>query len=163
MSELYTTVPLATLGTFPEEFWDVQDDHCDCTFQRIGMWTNPYLGETLEVRMCCIWEELYKLFPDKVRRTSAFLDYNRNEWNPTPQEWDGEDDMPSAIWHRQLSRKTGKPLAAIRAEYANQEPPKGKPRPVVEPEPGFADVLFQMVIGLADEVGKLREEMEAKA
>src|SRR3972149_6443700 len=28
-------------GTFPTTFWDCQDDLWACTYQRIGMWTNP--------------------------------------------------------------------------------------------------------------------------
>ena len=25
--------------------WEYHDDLCDCTYQRIGFWTNPYIGE----------------------------------------------------------------------------------------------------------------------
>lgn len=111
------------------EFWDVNDDACDCMYVRIGMWTNPYLGETLEVRMCCIWADIYKQYPDFVRVTPAFKHYGINKWVPEIAEWNGEADMPRALWYRQLARQQDRPLPAIRADYADREPPKGKPRP----------------------------------
>lgn len=119
----------------PEQFWDVEDDKCDCTYQRIGLWTNPYIGETLEVRMCCIWAELYKLFPNMVRVTDAFFDYNKNEWVTRQREWDGELDMPESIWFRQLAKKLGKSVDEVRQEYQGRmdEKPKGvkrKPQPL---------------------------------
>ena len=83
---------VAAMGMLPETFWETNDDACDCTYQRIGMWTNPYLAETLEVRMCCIWSKLYELFPQYVRTTPAFLNHNTGEWETEPREWDGEDE-----------------------------------------------------------------------
>ena len=112
-------------GTFPGEFWNCQDDKCDCVYQRIGMWTNPYLAETLEVRMCCIWAELYKQFPQFVRVTPAYLDGNEKKWVSEPMEWNGETEMPRAIWYRQIAEKTGRPLSEVREEYRLKEPPQG--------------------------------------
>lgn len=149
---------------FPEEFWNTNDDLCDCTYQRIGMWTNPYLAETLEVRMCCIWDKLYELFPGLVRVTPGFLNYNTNEWVTEPMEWNGETDMPRAIWYRQLARNEGISVADAREKYRDQQPPKGTPKPIVEPPEtvDIAAVLFEMVQGLADQVAQLRGLVEAR-
>lgn len=153
---------VASMGVLPEAFWDNQDDGCDCTYQRIGMWTNPYLAETLEVRMCCIWAELYKLFPQHVRTTSAFKDYNVDEWVSTPRDWDGEADMPESIWYRQLARKHGIPVTEARERYAHTTPPKGMPRPVVESpqEPTVTEYVLTAMEVLADEVARLRAIVE---
>ena len=152
-------------AVLPEAPWDTNDDACDCMYERIGFWANPYLGETLEVRMCCIWDELYKLFPGKMRKTDAFLNYNTGEWEPA-REWDGETDMPKALWYRQLARQTGRTVASIREEYRDRddERPKGTPRPVVEtpPAPDVAEVLFEMVTGLAEELARLRALVEPR-
>ena len=149
-------------GLFPEEFWDVNDDACDCVFQRIGMWTNPYLGETLEVRMCCIWAELYKFFPDKMRVTKGFLNYNTNEWEPEPREWDGEDDMPPSIWYRHLARVEGVTVAEAREKYRyrDEERPRGTPRPQVEPVPSQGDFLMDMLTSLGQMMAELLERVE---
>ena len=155
------------MGVLPESFYDINDDACDCTFVRIGMWTNPYLGETLEVRMCCIWAELYKFFPQFVRVTAAFKDYNNDVWQPEVMEWNGETDMPANLWYRQLARKHGGTVAEMRTRYAGMEPPRGVPlaRPEPQEEPSeppanIAEVLFEMIQGLADEVGRLRGMVE---
>ena len=98
-----------------EVSWDHEDDLCDCTFQRIGMWKNPYIGEMLEVRMCCIWKELYKQFPEFVRVTKH-----------EPAIWDGESDMPKSIWHRQLANHLG--ISIEEARMLGNEAPKGVTR-----------------------------------
>lgn len=147
-------------GLFPEEFWDVNDDVCDCVFQRIGMWTNPYLGETLEVRMCCIWAELYKLFPDKVRVTKGFLNYNTNQWEREPYEWNGEEDMPRSIWYRHMARKEGITVAEAREKYRGEAPPKGTPRPVAPPAPSQGDFLMDMFGSLAVQFSELMERLD---
>lgn len=113
-------------GVLPEVFWDHDDDACDCMFVRIGMWTNPYTSETLEVRMCCIWERLYDLFPAFVRRTPAYLDHNLNEWVATPWAWNGDGPMPRGLWYRQRARIEGISVAQARAKYAGQQPPQGR-------------------------------------
>ncbi len=148
---------VAALGMFPETAWDVNDDACDCVFQRIGFWTNPYIGETQEVRLCCIWEELYKLFPQHVRRTKAFYDYNANEWSPGPRQWNGEADMPPSIWYRHVANRDNITVAEARERYAHLSPPVGIPRPVVEVEeaPDPVAILFEMVTELAQRVAEL--------
>ena len=150
----------AALGSLPESFWDTNDDACDCTYVRIGMWTNPYLAETLEVRMCCIWKELYKLFPEHVRVTPAYLDYNSGAWVEEPQAWNGEDDMPASLWYRQLARERGQDVGTIRALYSSRDEdrPRGTPRPVAGEPEGIdpVAVLFEMLDGLAQEVAMLR-------
>ncbi len=122
-------------GTFPANFWNCQDDLCDCTYQRIGMWTNPYMAETLEVRLCCIWAEFQKQYPQFVRVTPAYLDGNKQEWVPEPMEWNGEAEMPKAIWYRQLAREQGREVADVRAEYAGKDHlrPKGTPKREKQP------------------------------
>lgn len=150
---------VAALGVIPENVWDVNDDGCDCTFQRVGMWSNPYIGKTLEVRMCCIWAELYKLFPQYVRETDAYL--HGNEWIAGgPMEWDGEADMPRSIFYRQRATADGTTVAEARAAYAHRTPPKGTPKEA-PPAPPAIDpiaILFEMVGKLALEVKALREE-----
>jgi len=150
------------IGAFPETVWLHGDDACDCTFQRIGLWKNPYLGETLQVRMCCIWGELYRLFPQFVKETPAYLD-GENEWLIGQRAWDGEGEMPRALWHRQLARRYGRPLPEIRAEFADAKPPAGVPRERDAGEEGVDPlaVLFEMVTGLASEVARLREALRA--
>lgn len=130
-------VEALAISNIPDIQWKMEDDLCDCTYQRIGWWTNPYLAETLEVRVCCIWAELYKQFPQFVRMTPAFWNYNKDKWVTEPMEWTGENPMPRSIWYRQLARKQSRSLAEIRAEYADQEPPQGyEPRLLFTPENG---------------------------
>ncbi len=141
-------------GTLSEDIWTHEDDACDCTFQRVGLWKNPYLGETLHVRWCCIWAELYRLFPQFVRVTPAYLS-GEDEWQPGVREWDGESDMPRAIWYRQLRRQTGRTLPEIREAYGSMEPPKGRTRPAVEPDEDVVDPLeaaFAMIEHLAERI-----------
>ena len=125
-------VQALAIGALPDVQWKMHDDLCDCVYQRIGMWTNPYLAETLEVRVCCIWAKLYEQYPEYVRMIPAFWDYNHDEWVTEPAEWNGEDDMPESVWYRQVARKTGKSLAEVRA--MGLPAPKGKeikPKPVI--------------------------------
>jgi len=83
--------------------------------------------------LCCLWKELAKQYPDLIQEVSAFYNYNTHEYEAKPWEWNGEFDMPRAIWYRHLATKTGTPLAEIRQEYADQEPPKGVLRKQVKP------------------------------
>jgi hypothetical protein len=118
---------LAVLETagIPEENWVHGDDLCGCTFQRIGMWTNPYIGRTLKVRLCCIWAKLYAMFPECVQEIPAFMDYNNGDrYIAKPAPWDGDTDMPKALWHRQMAVQMGLPLEDIRRILDGQEPPK---------------------------------------
>ena len=97
---------LLLTGEIPEIRWEHGDDLCDCTFQRIGYWTNPYLARTTEIRICCVWKVMVEQNPEiaaLVREIPAFDDYNKDRWVTEPAPWDSEDgDMPRALWHRQL-------------------------------------------------------------
>ena len=122
---------LLALETLPEVRWIHGDDLCDCTFQRIGWWTNPYIGKTLTVRLCCIWAEIYKQYPEFVQEIDAF-DYS-GEFLIGTANWDGElHDMPRYLWYRQLATRTGKSLEQIRIEYRDKEPPKSLLIPLPE-------------------------------
>jgi hypothetical protein len=118
------------IAELPDVQWKMHDDLCDCVYQRIGQWTNPYLAETLEVRMCCIWADLYKQYPQFVRTIPAFWDYNKEEWVTQPMQWNGEDDMPASVWHRQLARVLG--ISVDEARAMNLPAPEGEPR---QPKP----------------------------
>lgn len=124
-------VEALAIGNLPDVQWKAQDDLCDCLYQRIGMWTNPYIAVTKEIRFCCIWAKIEELFPGYAREVPAFYDYNADQWVTEPVAWNGEDDMPAAIWHRQLARATGVSVSEARA--MNIPPPKGvkrQPRPL---------------------------------
>ena len=113
----------------PEVTWVHGDDECDCVFQRIGYWTNPYLGRTLKVRLCCIWAQLYKEYPQFVQEIPAYHDLSTDQLINEPIEWNSEDaDMPRALWYRQLALKYGRPLSEIREKCAGLEPPKRVPK-----------------------------------
>lgn len=156
---------LSALEHLPEDTWEVDDDACDCTFQRIGMWANPYIGKTLEVRMCCIWKQLYELFPGKVREIPGYRDQS-GEWQTEPAAWDGESDMPASIWYRQLANQQGRSVADVRDEYRmrDSERPRGIPRPVVQQPTGptVTEVLFAAIDVLGEEVGRLRALVEGQ-
>lgn len=120
-------------GILPDMAWLHGDDQCDCTYQRIGLWSNPYLAETIEYRWCCIWKTLLERMPELrpfCRETHAFWDDNTASWVEAPLKWDvvlqaddGPDvagDMPLYLWYRQLARQTGRPLADIRREYSQR-------------------------------------------
>jgi len=110
------------VASIPDVVWIIGDDECDCTFQRIGDWTNSYLGQTLRVRLCCIWAEIYKQYPQFVQEIPAHFDRNRWTYVTEPAEWDSDEmDMPVSLWHRQLAKQQGKSLAEIRAEYKGRE------------------------------------------
>ena len=124
---------LATAG-IPEMQWDIEDDLCDCTFPRAGFWTNPYIARTLKVRLCCIWAELHKMFPQHIQEIPAFTDYriNNNTYAAEPWEWNGEAPMPRYLWYRQLAVQTGFSLAQVRELYEDQQPPEGTPKAAEE-------------------------------
>ena len=115
MNPLLQADLLSALSNLPEVHWLQGDDLCDCTFQRVGEWTNPYLGKTLRVRLCCIWGEIYKQYPQFVQDIDAYYDQNRHEWVPEQREWDSTDsDMPLGLWYRQTAIREGKPLQDVR-------------------------------------------------
>jgi|TARA_Y100001951_G_C11154951_1_gene191384 hypothetical protein len=119
---------LLLTGHIPEMRWEQDDDLCDCTFQRIGWWTNPYIARTMEIRLCCIWKVLIEQNPEiaaLVREIPAFDDYNGNRWVSEPAAWNSKDhDMSRALWYRQLSVQQGKSLEQVRREYDHLEPPR---------------------------------------
>ena len=119
-------VEALAIADLPEVQWKSDDDLCECVYQRIGFWTNPYLGETLEVRMCCIWAEIYKQYPQFARLVPAYWNYNKNVWVTEPAEWNGETDMPEALWHRQIARREGITVSEARAQ--GRPAPKGRPK-----------------------------------
>jgi hypothetical protein len=98
-----------------QETWDVNDDQCDCVHQRIGYWNNPYSGETLETRLCCVWAKFEAQWPELFRRTRI-----------EPAEWNGETAMPKSLWHRQLANSFG--ISVSEARSLNLPAPVGKPR-----------------------------------
>lgn len=118
--------PIALMDTLPEIKWQHDDDLCDCTFQRVGEWTNPYLARTMRVRFCCVWAEIMKDYPQFVEEIPAFYNYNEDKFEKEPWEWDGEADMPRAIWYRQIQAITGRPLEEIREKFRDKTPPKGR-------------------------------------
>lgn len=120
-----------SIAELPEVQWKHGDDLCDCVFQRIGMWKNPYLATTQEIRLCCVWAELGKMFPDFVRTIPGYFNENTQRWDTNPWDWNGETEMPKALWHRQLARKLGCTVAEARA--MSLEPPAGQPK--LEPVP----------------------------
>ena len=111
----------------PEEHWEADDDLCDCVYQRIGWWTNPYIGKTLKMRLCCIWAEIYKQYPQFVQEIPGFMNYGIDEhtYELKPRPWSSRDmDMPRPIWYRQLAVEMGMPLSWIRENFKDEEPPK---------------------------------------
>lgn len=98
-----------------QETWDVNDDLCDCTFQRVGYWNNPYIGETYEVRLCCVWAEMEKQWPQFFKRTQI-----------EPAEWNGETEMPRSLYHRQLAKLHD--ISVSEARLIATEVPKGQPK-----------------------------------
>ena len=119
------------MDTLPEVRWKAQDDLCDCDFQRIYWATNPYIGRTLEVRLCCAWKRLAELHPEIqefMREVPGFYNSDTDRYQMEPADWDGDYDMPRSIWYRHLAAKLRRPLEAIRREYDHLMPPKGKPK-----------------------------------
>ena len=108
----------------PEVRWMHGDDLCDCTFQRIGEWTNPYIGQTMRVRFCCVWEKFEELYPDLFETIPAYYDGNRDKLVREPAVWDADHDMPRDIWYRQIQSVTGASLDEIREKFRDKEPPK---------------------------------------
>ena len=51
----------------PDVHWIHGDGLCDCLFQNIYDVNNSYLGRTMRVRLCCIWADIYKQYPQFVQ------------------------------------------------------------------------------------------------
>jgi hypothetical protein len=126
MSPVAAQDAVALLADWNEVVWQHGDDLCDCTFQQIGLWTNPYIAETLQVRFCCIWSRLFEQFPDLVQRTPAAYDPNTETFTTQePADWDSADDaMPRPIWYRQLAKREGLDLPEVRRRYRYHETPR---------------------------------------
>ena len=122
---------LNTLQSIPEIVWTHGDDLCDCTFQRIGEWTNPYLARTLRVRVCCIEAQLYAQFPQFVQEIPGYYNENADQFEVKPQVWNADHPIPEHIWHRQLAVMEGITLEQARAiaEHIPAPPPVPKPNP----------------------------------
>lgn len=149
-------------GEIPEIRWIHGDDLCDCTFQRIGEWTNPYIARTMRVRLCCIWSELYKQYPEHVQEIGAYYDENEDRFETEPMEWNGESDMPPALWHRQLAVMRREPIEKIRHKFEGLEPPKGVKRPKPEPELSDQPVSIYEIAGRqAETIAQLQEHVSA--
>ena len=125
------------MSSIPEVKWQVDDDLCDCPFQRIRWWTNPYLSKTTEIRLCCFYKKLGEMFPELavfMRDIDMFDDYkkegkdegDRYHWTDRVLEWTADSDMPRALWYRQIQTLTGMDLEVIRTTFQNQEPPKAR-------------------------------------
>ena len=121
-----SVLPALLLDDLPEVVWQHGDDLCDCQIQRIGMWTIPYIAESLHIRFCCVWAELLEDYPQFVMSVPAYLDSDTELYvTQETLDWDSTTgDMPRALWYRQLAKRTGKPLDRIRQEYYGQDPPK---------------------------------------
>lgn len=113
------------MDNLPEIRWMHGDDLCDCTFQRIGEWANPYIGRTLRIRFCCVWAEILKDHPQHVQEIPGYWDENAERFDTEPMAWNGEDEMPRGLWHRQIQTVTGLPLEAIRDKFRDHNPPEG--------------------------------------
>jgi hypothetical protein len=120
------------VGTIPEAHWVQGDDQCDCTFQRIGFWSNPYIQATEEYRLCCMWKRIIEALGLQafVREIPASFDLNRYRYVTEARDWDREDaPMPLTLWHRQLAARTGLSLAQVREQYAGREHERPQPLP----------------------------------
>lgn len=151
------------LDGLPEVRWEHGDDLCDHAFQRIGSFTNPYIGKTITYRWCCIWAELGKQFPDFIQETKAYYDENVKAYLPTPIKWDSaEMDMPRYLWYRQLQTETGLSLQEIRGRYYNQEPPKRVVKERTVPEPVKLTMAQRIAVEvLAQEVANAQAKVAA--
>lgn len=155
--ELFTSP--STDAAIPEFHWEHGDDLCDCSFQRISYWMNPYLGETEKIRLCCLYKELEDSFPHLFQHIKGYWDENENEWIMGQMEWNGEDDMPRALWNRQLAIREGLPVEVIRERTRLLEPPKGHPNPVVEAP--VAEHQIAAPADIYDAYGRLYQENQA--
>ena len=118
----------------PEFTWTHGDDLCDCTFQRIGEWTNPYLARTRRVRVCCLEDRMLDGNEDLVQDIPGFFNDDTGLFETEPWVWNGEDDMPEHLFMRQTAIIQGLSLDETRVKFEGVEPPKGIPRPKVVEE-----------------------------
>ena len=117
--------------TMPEFIWTHGDDLCDCTFQRIGEWSNPYLARTRRVRVCCLEDRMLEEHDDLVQDIPGYFNEDTGLFETEPWIWDGEDDMPEHLFMRQTAIIKGLSLDETRVKFEGVEPPKGTPRPKI--------------------------------
>jgi len=115
----------------PEITWTHGDDLCNCTFQRIGDWANPYIARTRRVRVCCLENRMLEDNEDLVQDIPGYFNENTGEFETEPWVWNGEDDMPESLFMRQTAIIQGLSLDETRVKFEGVEPPKGTPRPKV--------------------------------
>ena len=120
--------------TMPEITWTHGDDLCNCTFQRIGDWSNPYIARTRRVRVCCLENRMLEGNEDLVQDIPGYYNENTGDFETEPWVWDGEDDMPEHLFMRQTAIIQGLSLDETRVKFEGVEPPKGIPRPKVVEE-----------------------------
>ena len=113
----------------PEITWTHGDDLCNCTFQRIGDWANPYIARTRRVRVCCLENRMLEGNEDLVQDIPGYFNENTGEFETEPWVWDGEDDMPEHLFMRQTAIIQGLSLDETRVKFEGVEPPKGIARP----------------------------------
>ena len=130
--------------------WLSGDDGCDCMVERIGEWSNPQMAYTKQIRFCCIWAELERMFPKFVQEVPAYYDANRDEWQTEIQEWDSEEaDMPLPYWYRQHARRHDLTVGEARAwckahpEARPLKVPKGTN--ALKPQPTHTDVAVALL------------------
>ena len=115
----------------PEVTWTHGDDLCNCTFQRIGDWSNPYIARTRRVRVCCLENRMLEDNEDLVQDIPGYYNENTGDFEAEPWVWDGEDDMPEHLFMRQTAIIQGLSLDETRVKFEGVEPPKGVPIPKV--------------------------------
>ena len=129
--------------------WLSGDDGCDCMMERIGEWSNPQMAYTKQIRFCCIWAELERMFPQHVQEVPAYYDGNRDEWQTEIQDWDSEDaDMPLPYWYRQHARRHNLTVAEARAwckAHPEARPLKVPKGTVGKVEPSRMDVAIALL------------------
>ena len=70
--------------SMPEITWTHGDDLCNCTFQRIGDWSNPYLALTRRVRVCCLEQRMLEGNEDLVQDIPGFFNENTGQFEAEP-------------------------------------------------------------------------------
>ena len=103
--------------TMPEFIWTHGDDLCDCTFQRIGEWANPYLARTRRVRVCCLEDRMLDGNEDLVQDIPGFFNDSTGLFETEPWVWNGEDDMPEHLFMRQTAIIQGLSLDETRGKF----------------------------------------------
>ena len=137
----------------PEITWTHGDDLCNCTFQRIGDWANPYIARTRRVRVCCLENRMLEGNDALVQDIPGYFNENTGEFETEPWVWDGEDDMPEHLFMRQTAIIQGLSLDETRVKFEGIEPPKGIPKPpIVEKRKIMSEyeVIGQQVMKIQD-------------